>query len=1023
MEKSRINAVYDFPTSPLWEAIEAHYRSDETTTVEYLCQQTALPSDTVAAIQADASTMIQTLREAKADLSVLELFLAQYSLSSDEGVALMCLAEALLRIPDPHTVDKLIQDKLSKGNWREHFGQSDSLFVNAATFGLMLTGKMTQQSNERQAKNLNNALTRLMQKGGDPIVRKAIAYAMKILGKQFVMGKTAEAALKRADTGNNKDFTYSFDMLGEVALTQKDADHYYARYEAAIDAIATHKQTTDLYRSPGISVKLSALTPRFQLAQYELLSQTLYPRLKALVLKAKAINIGLTLDAEESQTLIMLLQLSRRLFEEGVIGEWEGFGIVVQAYQKRAPYVIDWLADMAKTHRFKMMVRLVKGAYWDSEIKQAQVQGLSGYPVFTRKKSTDLSYQYCAQKLLAVTDLIYPQFATHNAYTVAMIQTLAQAADCTHYEFQRLHGMGEGLYQHLMKTSSVPCRVYAPVGTHQDLLSYLVRRLLENGANTSFVNRLVDEKRPVESLVADPREQLMALENKPHTKIVLPEAIYLPERKNSQGLDLSDPMAFMPVLQQIATMPAVPTVTPLTSEKIVECIKTGDAACQNWQATPVSERANLLNNLAKALEENRTAFMQVLIKEAGKTIDDALNEVREAIDFCYYYASEAIRLSVNTELKGPTGEDNRVAFFPRGLMLCISPWNFPLAIFLGQVAANLAAGNTVLAKPATQTMGIAAKTIDLMHSVGFPKEVIQLLPCRGKDVSNAVLPDRRIQGVVFTGSTETAQIIQQKLAERGGAIVPLIAETGGINAMIVDASALPEQVIQDVVLSAFKSAGQRCSALRVLLVQEDVADKMIEMLKGAMAALKVGDPMALSTDVGPVIDAAAKEELLTQIAELRQNGQCLYECALSSEAQQSHTVAPIAFEIADMTEVKSEIFGPVLQVVRYPAKALPNVIAAVNDWGYGLTFGIHSRINNRVAWICEQIKVGNIYVNRSMTGAVVGVQPFGGEGLSGTGPKAGGAYYLPRMMVERAVSINTMAQGGNTTLYTLESDD
>lgn len=1022
MDSVKDNSLFEGFSSRSWEPIEQHTRTDEADYASMLCQATSQPPQLIEAVQQKAASLIQKLRQSKEHLSILEQFLSQYSLSSGEGVALMCLAEALLRIPDAETRDKLISDKLSAGKWRDYFGQSDSLFVNAATFGLMLTGKITKPITQSQSVNLNSAFNKLLQKGGEPIVRKAIAYAMKILGEQFVMGQTIEGALKRSQKGDNAQYRYSFDMLGEVALTQADAERYYARYEVALTAIEKHGLNGDPTNNPGISVKLSAITPRYQLSQLALLQETLYPKLKALVLRARELNIGLTIDAEESQTLLIQLQLVKRLFEENVLGNWMGFGIVVQAYQKRAPYVIDWLVKLAREYQNKLMIRLVKGAYWDIEIKQAQVQGLSGYPVFTRKVTTDLNYQWCAQKLFAAMDCIYPQFATHNAYTVALIQALAAKANCTHYEFQRLHGMGEGLYETVVAQDKVKCRVYAPVGSHEDLLSYLVRRLLENGANTSFVNRLVDEKRSVESLTEDPHAQLMGLAEKAHPQIPLPMAIYEPDRQNAPGLDLTDPAAFLPVLDKMATLSASPKlIEPLSPNAMMDCVTQGYQAFDRYQALPLSERVKMLKKMATLLNDHRTELMHLLVTEAGKTLDDALSEVREAIDFCYYYAEQANAVIAPKTLKSATGEDNRVGLFSRGLMLCISPWNFPLAIFLGQVTANLAAGNTVLAKPAGQTFRIAQKAVELLHKAGFEEKVVQLLPISGRMTAELVLPDHRVQGVVFTGSTETAQSIQQTLTQRGGNIVPLIAETGGINAMVVDASALPEQVVQDVILSAFKSAGQRCSALRVLLIQEDVADKMIAMLKGAMAMLTLGNPAFLSTDIGPVIDDNAKKQLLKQIEALTERATCLFEYPLSESHQSGAFVGPIAFEIQSLNDVKEEIFGPVLQVMRYRAKDLPHVIEQVNALGYGLTFGIHSRINSTIEWICQRIKVGNIYVNRGMTGAIVGVQPFGGEGLSGTGPKAGGQYYLPRLMVERAVSVNTMAQGGNPTLYMLDN--
>lgn len=1041
------------------QEIDKHYRQDETLCVEELLQQVQIPTPLLDKIQTKAATLVKKVRERRLSQSGLDAFMFQYDLSSDEGIALMCLAESLLRIPDKETVDKLIRDKLVGGDWRSHLGKSQSFFVNAATWALMLTGKVIstppKRFREHQETTLTSVLKRLASKGGEPIVRRAVKQAMKILGRQFVMGRTIRGALKRAVEKEKMGYRYSYDMLGEAAFTKEDAQKYLQSYQKAIVAVSEASQKRGPIDGPGISVKLSALHPRFVMTKRKRLFDELLPVLKTLILQAKEANIGLTIDAEEAHTLSLNLDLIENIITSGILGDWKGFGLAVQAYQKRAPYVLDRLIALAREQKQPLMIRLVKGAYWDTEIKLAQVQGLSGYPVFTRKIATDVNYLFCAKKLLDATDVIYSQFATHNAMTLATIMAFAKEKQVTHYEFQCLHGMGDALYDQIVNDTSekMPCRIYAPVGSHEELLAYLVRRLLENGANTSFVNRIIDEKLPIEEMVADPVQKLAALEQKPHPKIPLPKDIFTPERENSQGLDLSSPSAFLPVLQEVARLSskqyqAQPTaqtlknglekvqrfspiqrqhllgaVTLATKEVTENTLNNAHKAFSRWRHVDAIARAKMLIKMADLLQSQVAEFYSLLIHEGGKTMDDAVSEVREAIDFCHYYAERAVKEFARPKvLVGPTGEDNQLSLHGRGIIACISPWNFPLAIFLGQVSACLAAGNCVIAKPASQTVLIASKAISLLHEAGFPSEVVQLLPGSGAMVGNALVADERIKGVLFTGSTETARGINQKLAARNGSIVPFIAETGGQNVMIVDSSALPEQVTQDVITSAFRSAGQRCSALRVLFLQEDIAEKVLNMLQGAMAELKVGDPREISTDVGPVIDEAAKAQLHAHAVKMKEKAQLRFEVPLTPECMDGSFFAPRLFEIASLDMLTEEVFGPILHVVRFKNDALDEVIAQINRTGYGLTLGIHSRIDETIDYIISQVSVGNIYVNRNMIGAVVGVQPFGGEGLSGTGPKAGGPYYLPRLATERTISVNTTASGGNTSLMSLQEN-
>jgi len=1041
----------DIPVqSPLRAIMTNQYRADETEALAPLLAYAALPGDMIAKIQQCAYGLVEQVRSKRLGKGGIDAFMYQYNLSSDEGIALMCLAEALLRIPDQETQDKLIRDKLTAANWETYAGKSESLFVNAATWGLMLTGKMYEWNKNFSEKTLTNSLKKFAARRGEPVIRQAAGYAMKVLGKQFVMGRTIDEALKRAQDQETQGYRFSYDMLGEAARTADDAERYLQAYTAAIHAIGTAAAAKGVIMGPGISIKLSALYPRYEWAKRELVLAKLVPRLKQLALLAKQYQIHLTVDAEEADRLDLSLDVFAAVYQQEILEGWSGLGLAVQAYQKRAFYLIDWLAALVDEHQRPIMLRLVKGAYWDAEIKTSQERGLAAYPVFTCKASTDVSYLACARKILSFGSRFYPQFATHNAYTVAAV--LAMAGDRDDFEFQCLHGMGDTLYDEIVGKDKLnrPCRVYAPVGTHEDLLAYLVRRLLENGANSSFVNRIVDANEPIEKLIQDPVAQVAALTSKPHPNIPLPADIFGVSRKNSPGIDLTDTHRLHELktgLEQISNVPwnaaplvsgivssgdAQPLYAPFDKSRLVGhvvlataqavdlALSKAVAAKHAWAKTPVAIRAACLKRAADLLIEHTDAFMALAILEAGKTVPDAVAELREAIDFCRYYAVEAEAQLQDALLPGPTGELNQLRYQGRGVMVCISPWNFPLAIFMGQVTAALVAGNCVIAKPAEQTPLIAMLAVKLLHQAGIPVDVLHFLPGAGDVVGAALVADERIAGVMFTGSTETAKLINQTLAKRQGGIIPFIAETGGQNAMIVDSSALPEQVVNDVVTSAFGSAGQRCSALRVLFVQDDVADKILTMLKGAMAELQVGDPRLLSTEVGPVIDAEALAMLMAHKARMDKEAALIYACEIPDHLDsRASFFAPVAYEISALSMLTREVFGPCLHVIRYAAKDLPKVVAAINATGYGLTFGIHSRIESTIDYLLHEIHVGNVYVNRSIIGAVVGVQPFGGEGLSGTGPKAGGPHYLFRLCTEQAVSINTTAAGGNASLMSL----
>jgi RHH-type proline utilization regulon transcriptional repressor/proline dehydrogenase/delta 1-pyrroline-5-carboxylate dehydrogenase len=1017
--------------TPLRAAITAAYRRDETTAVEWLLAQGASANGDAHAL---AHRLVSAVREKRTRSSGVDALMHEFSLSSEEGVALMCLAEALLRIPDSETADRLIADKISRGDWKKHLGESPSLFVNAATWGLLVTGKLVSSSSE---KGLGAALTRLIAKGGEPLIRKGVDLAMRMLGNQFVTGQTIEEALKNSRDNETRGYRYSYDMLGEAALTELDAEHYYASYEAAIHAIGKASNGRGIKDGPGISIKLSALHPRYSRAQYARVMGELLPRVRKLVLLAKQYDIGINIDAEEADRLEISLDMLEALAFDSELAGFEGIGLVVQGYQKRCPFVIDFVVDLARRSGRKFMVRLVKGAYWDAEIKRAQVEGLPGYPVYTRKVYTDVSYLTCAKKLLAATDVIYAQFATHNAHTLSVIYTWAKADGVQNYEFQCLHGMGETLYDQVVGSDKLgkACRIYAPVGSHETLLAYLVRRLLENGANSSFVNQIVDENVAIDTLIADPFNAARAAKCLPHPRIPLPQALYPDGRQNSAGLDLAneDVLATLaselgktslhlaaPLIDgEIDAAGAINIVNPAQSADIVGQVTeatTGDvdtalnaavAAGPAWEGQGNAARAAILLRVADLFEQHQAALMALAVREAGKSLPNAIAEIREAVDFLRYYAAET-RNGANTRALGP--------------ITCISPWNFPLAIFTGQVAAALAAGNTVLAKPAEQTPLIAHRAVQLFHQAGVPAGALQLLPGRGETVGAALTADARVKGVIFTGSTEVAQLINRTLAKRAaaeGRDIPLIAETGGQNALIVDSSALPEQVVQDVLSSAFDSAGQRCSALRVLFLQEDIADKTIKMLKGAMRELRVGVPDRLATDIGPVIDAEAQGNLLGHIERLKATAKDHFSLPLPEGlAQQGTFVPPTVLEIGSMAELQREVFGPVLHIVRYRRADLAQVVDTINATGYGLTLGVHSRIDETIDFITGRAHVGNIYVNRNIVGAVVGVQPFGGEGKSGTGPKAGGPLYLKRLQQD-ATPLLTHERRSNAALDAL----
>ena len=1091
---------------------------DEQLCVERLLAEKSVAEDSQQKAVLIARELVTQCRKQHNHEGTLEAFLHEFGLSNNEGVALMCLAEALLRIPDESTADKFIAEKIQEGNWESHLGHSDSLFVNASIWGLVLTGKifpselkpLTSEILEPEITDdtqgwLKNLRTRL----GETVVRKAVLQAMRIMGSQYVLNSTIEKAIAENppsdstldDTTGNKLF--SFDMLGEGARTEKDALRYFEAYANAIDTIGqkTISQSNpagDVYSANGISVKLSALYPRYEYSQRESVLSTLLPRIKKLALAAKHYSIGLSIDAEEARRLDLSLDIFESLAKDPDLAGWQGLGFVLQAYQKRAPLVAHWLIKLAEETERCLMVRLVKGAYWDAEIKYAQEQGMPDYPVFTRKVNTDLCYQHCAQLLLSAPKAIYPQFATHNAHTIALILTMAEKSK---FEFQRLHGMGELLYQTLFQylkqnqsaAPSVntppiripPIRIYAPIGQHRELLPYLVRRLLENGANSSFVNRFLDEKMPVESLIQNIESQVLKATPYRHKQIPVPSDLYYQDgtqRQNSPGIDLNNPTSVKPLLKSMATaiqqpltgcsivggnsLLKVPNLSeqtveqatndllPITSpsnrsktigyyhpannKDIGEAFSLAHSAQPEWDALGGEHRAILLNKMADALEQEMPTLMSIIVAEAGRTIADALAEVRETIDFCRYYAEQAIKhFSTPISLPGPTGEQNQLSLHGRGVFLCISPWNFPLAIFTGQIAAALAAGNSVIAKPASSTPLIATYAVRLFHKAGIPVNNLHLVIVSGRLSSELMLTNKHLSGVVFTGSNDTAKHIQLQLAQRPGAILPLIAETGGQNVMIADSTALPEQLVDDVIQSAFFSAGQRCSALRVLFLQEDIADDILTMLAGSLETYQLGDPAKLSTDIGPVIDERAQQHLLQHIENMMVEGHLVSKLSLPHELENSLSrsslsrknelkngsfVTPHIFEISSLDQLPEEVFGPVLHVIRYRADELNHVLTQINKNGYGLTLGVHSRIQAFADYIFNHTMVGNTYINRNMVGAVIGTNPFGGCRLSGTGPKAGGPHYLLRFSTEKTRTENITARGGNTVLFRLLDD-
>jgi len=1047
------------PPGPPRDEIAAWHLVDEAVLVDRLMERAIFTSDERARIGQLAAQLVRGARANRHKHGGIDAFMAEYGLSSDEGIILMCLAEALLRIPDKDTVDALIAEKIGSGHWMKHLGQSGSLLVNASTFGLMITGGVVRLGQDKGS-GPAAVLKRLVSRSGEPVIRQALRQAMRVLGDSFVLGRTIEEALTRAAPLEGSGWRFSYDMLGERARTAADADTYFGRYMAAAEAVGrAHpagrgtQRAHELLARPGLSVKLSALHPRFDPGKEERLVRELLPRLVELAAAARRNGLMLTIDAEEQDRLDLTLTLFAAAFADPALKGWPGIGFVVQAYGKRAIPVLRWLRRLAHAEGKLIPVRLVKGAYWDSEIKWAQERGLADYPVLTRKVHTDVSWLACMRLLLSDPDAFLPQLATHNALSIAAVSAVAPSVGA--YELQRLHGMGEATYAEVVGEAKLgaACRIYAPVGPHEDLLAYLVRRLLENGANTSFVNRLADAAAPIEEIVRDPLAVVDAERESrsPPPRLPRPPEIFLPQRTNSRGMVLDQPALRQSLLADIAAELEAPfaaasivdgkalaggdggqlVLCPHDRRQRIGTVRTADAAsieqaiagahkaAHAWDRLGGFARAAILDRAADLYERNRVRLMAVIVREAGKTLENALSDVREAVDFLRYYAAEARRLfSDPVNLKGPTGETNTIELRGRGPFACISPWNFPLAIFTGQAAAALAAGNTVLAKPAEQTPIVAFLAAQLFNEAGLPPGVLQLLPGDGA-VGAALIKDPRVAGVAFTGSNATGWAIQSALAERRGAFVPLIAETGGLNAMIADSSALPEQAIRDVVRSAFDSAGQRCSAARLLFVQEDAARPMIDMLVGAVEALEIGDPLDYATDIGPVIDADAAERLDAHKLRMQKQGRQLVDLDLPPGCEMGTYVTPAVFEIADAGLLKEEVFGPILHVVRFQAGHLDRVVKAINASGYGLTLGVHSRIAAVADYVAEHARIGNLYVNRNQIGAMVGVQPFGGEGLSGTGPKAGGPNYLTRFATERVRTTDITATGGNVALLGL----
>jgi RHH-type proline utilization regulon transcriptional repressor/proline dehydrogenase/delta 1-pyrroline-5-carboxylate dehydrogenase len=1009
-----VSKLSSFPATDDLESrrmeVSRHAFSDETQAVQALLDQLASVRTLETEIVARATDYVNTLRDDGAGTGV-EAFLHEYGLDTNEGIAVMCLAEALLRIPDSHTADRLIRDTFEDTQWEQHLGNSDSLFVNASSWGLMLTGKVVNLTGEQPV----NFMKRMVGKVGDPVIRESLKKAMRFIGHKFVMGETIKDAISNAASAGKRGYRFSYDILGEGARTEAQAEHYIKAYHEAIAALNHSKKHTDVFEGDSLSIKISALHPRYSLTQHDRVLQELLPRLRDIMLRARDADIMIAIDAEEASRLDISLILFTALMEDPAFKNWNGIGFVVQAYQKRAIHVIDYLAELARVHGRIIPLRLVKGAYWDSEIKWAQLAGLENYPVFTRKEHTDVSYLACAQKMLQHSHCFYAQFATHNARTIASIMSVAKAQKVSEksYEFQRLHGMGEKLHDLVLR--DVPSRVYAPVGEHKDLLAYLIRRLLENGANTSFVNLLMDAEIPLSQLLADPTDATRSHGITPNPMIPAPKQLYGDARSNSAGIDFGN-LEQLQLLEHALKQSSAVNVPTVSAANVDTAMHAATRGFHIWRATPTAQRAAILRNAADLLEERREFYVHLLAEEAGKTLADGIAEVREAADFCRYYATEAEALMQPTTLVGPTGESNVLSLHPRGVFACISPWNFPLAIFVGQVVAALATGNAVIAKPAEQTPRVAQFAVGLLREAGVPADALQCLIGDGS-TGAALVAARDIAGVVFTGSVETAKRINMALASKDGPIVPLIAETGGQNVMVVDSSALLEAAVDDIVLSAFGSAGQRCSALRVLMVQEEIADDLITILIGAMQQLRIGNPIEATTDIGPVIDTEAQKMLQAHIARMSREAKLLASSPLASDVSaRGHFVAPHAFEITSLAQLPNEVFGPILHVLRFKTSEFESLAAQINGTGYGLTFGLHSRIEAHANFFASQVAAGNIYINRSMTGATVGVQPFGGEGLSGTGPKAGGPHYLQRFVTERTCTINTAALGGNVAL-------
>ncbi len=983
----------------LRDLIQDNTLSNEGQALRNLISLANLPESKRKSITASAVKLINQIRE-DSDLGLMEVFLAEYGLSTEEGIALMCLAEALLRVPDAETIDALIEDKIAPSDWGKHLGHSSSSLVNASTWALLLTGKVLADDDESMLGSLRSVVKRM----GEPVIRTAVGGAMREMGKQFVLGRDIDEAMSEAEAFEEKGFTYSYDMLGEAARTERDAKRYHISYSQAIGALAKACKSQNIRENPGISVKLSALHPRYEFQQYDRVMDELVPRTRSLALLAKSAGMGFNIDAEEADRLDLSLDVIEAVLGDPSLKGWDGFGVVVQSYGLRAPHVLDWLYDLAERLDRKIMVRLVKGAYWDTEIKLAQALGIESFPVFSRKPSTDVSYIANAKKLLGMTDRIYPQFATHNAHSVCSI--LEMANDLSSFEFQRLHGMGESLHQNVMSAQGTRCRIYAPVGAHRDLLAYLVRRLLENGANSSFVNQIVDKTVSADEIASDPFEAVTAYRNDADNPALRrPVELYGEGRVNAKGWNLADrkdvrsidemrvsfknakwqafPLIAGGKVSQTQTRfvinPANPADTVGTVVEADETLVVGAVSnARSWSDVSARDRAEILGRAADLFETNHGELFALLTREAGKTLLDCVGELREAVDFLRYYATEAIRL------KGSRA---------RGIIGCISPWNFPLAIFTGQLSAALAAGNAVIAKPAESTSLIAFRAVELLHEAGVPKEALQLLPGKGSVVGAALSSHPFVSGMCFTGSTATAQHINRAMAKHLDPGAPLIAETGGLNAMIVDSTALPEQAVRDIVASAFQSAGQRCSALRVLYLQEDIEENFLEMLIGAMDELSVGDPWLLSTDIGPVIDELARAKILAHIASASNEGRLAKQLGIPDSGT---FVPPTLLRVNSILDLEEEIFGPVLHVASFRADEIDKVIDDINATGYGLTFGLHTRIDDRVQYVIDRVKAGNVYVNRNQIGAIVGSQPFGGEGLSGTGPKAGGPHYVAR---------------------------